>query len=142
MRVEARAPARVDLAGGTLDIPPLDLLVPGACTVNVAIDVAATAQVERIETGIEVHAIDRDIRLRFDDPSGLAADGEAPLLTGLVAHLAGEGGVRLTTDCASPAGAGLGGDFIVLADGEQLWHKLEMGDEFPEEEAILAKLRS
>lgn len=33
------------------------------------------------------------------------------------------------------------GDFIVTVDGKQLWHKREMDDEFPEESAILAKLR-
>ena len=38
-RVTARACCRVDLAGGTLDIWPLGLLHPGACTVNLAIDV-------------------------------------------------------------------------------------------------------
>ena len=37
--------------------------------------------------------------------------------------------------------AGGGGNFIVLADGEQLWHKRQMDGEFPEHEAILAKLR-
>ena len=39
MRVEARAPARVDLAGGTVDIWPLYLFHPGAQTVNIAIRV-------------------------------------------------------------------------------------------------------
>src|SRR5271165_3019161 len=37
MRVEARAPARVDLAGGTVDIWPLYLFHPGVQTVNIAI---------------------------------------------------------------------------------------------------------
>ncbi|HEX5760665.1 MAG TPA: hypothetical protein VF121_15870, partial [Thermoanaerobaculia bacterium] len=37
-----RAWCRVDLAGGTLDIWPLGLLHPGARTVNLAIDLAAT----------------------------------------------------------------------------------------------------
>lgn len=37
---------------------------------------------------------------------------------------------------------GSGGDFIVIADGEQLWHKREMGDGFPEEAAIVAQLAS
>ena len=37
MRVESRAPARVDLAGGTVDIWPLYLFHPGAQTVNIAI---------------------------------------------------------------------------------------------------------
>ena len=33
-RVAASAPSRIDLAGGTLDIWPISLLVPGAVTVN------------------------------------------------------------------------------------------------------------
>lgn len=32
------------------------------------------------------------------------------------------------------------GDFIVTADGRELWNKRQMGDEFPEEAAIVAKL--
>ncbi|HYH44993.1 MAG TPA: hypothetical protein VEG34_04860, partial [Thermoanaerobaculia bacterium] len=47
--VTARAWCRVDLAGGTLDIWPLGLFHPGARTVNVAIDVAATVRLERRE---------------------------------------------------------------------------------------------
>ena len=37
---------------------------------------------------------------------------------------------------------GGGGDFIVVADGRQLWHKRRMGDAFPEHETILAELRA
>jgi predicted Rdx family selenoprotein len=32
------------------------------------------------------------------------------------------------------------GDFIVIADGQELWHKRQMGDEFPENQVILDKL--
>ena len=109
MEVVARTPTRIDLAGGTLDIPPLDLLVPGASTLNVAIDLTAVARAESIESGVEVHAVDRDIHLQFDDPGDLEADRQAPLLTGLLQHFTPSGGIRLTTDCGSPAGAGLGG---------------------------------
>src|SRR6185503_19959421 len=35
--IAASAPTRIDLAGGTLDIWPLSVLVPGALTLNVAI---------------------------------------------------------------------------------------------------------
>jgi hypothetical protein len=42
--VTARAWCRVDLAGGTLDLWPLGLLHPGARTVNLAIDLAATVR--------------------------------------------------------------------------------------------------
>src|SRR6201997_1515959 len=37
MRIESKAPTRVDLAGGTLDIWPLYLFHPGAVTINAAI---------------------------------------------------------------------------------------------------------
>jgi len=33
------------------------------------------------------------------------------------------------------------GDFIVTADGVELWNKRQMEDEFPEPETILAKLK-
>ena len=42
-----RAPSRIDLAGGTLDIWPISVIVPGAVTVNVAVELRATATVER-----------------------------------------------------------------------------------------------
>lgn len=34
------------------------------------------------------------------------------------------------------------GDFIVTADGRELWNKRAMDDEFPEPSAIVAKLRA
>ena len=37
-RVEARAPTRIDLAGGTVDLWPLFLLHDDPVTVNAAID--------------------------------------------------------------------------------------------------------
>lgn len=32
------------------------------------------------------------------------------------------------------------GDFIVTADGKQLWDKKRMGDDFPEEQEIIDRL--
>jgi D-glycero-alpha-D-manno-heptose-7-phosphate kinase len=45
--VTVRAWCRVDLAGGTLDIWPLGLFHPDACTVNVAIDLAVSVQLRQ-----------------------------------------------------------------------------------------------
>jgi len=39
--VKASAPARIDLSGGTLDIPPLCYFVPDTLTINLAIDLRA-----------------------------------------------------------------------------------------------------
>jgi predicted Rdx family selenoprotein len=33
------------------------------------------------------------------------------------------------------------GNFIVIADGRQLWHKREMDNEFPRNDQVLAQLR-
>ena len=63
--VEAEAPIRIDLSGGTLDIPPLDLLVPGASTLNVAINLTATATVSTLEEGWEIRSADQGIQRRF-----------------------------------------------------------------------------
>lgn len=34
------------------------------------------------------------------------------------------------------------GDFIVTADGRELWNKRQMGNEFPDDDAIVAALRA
>src|ERR1044072_9281062 len=46
LRIETRAPTRIDLAGGTLDIWPLYLFHPGATTLNAAIGLRAHARIE------------------------------------------------------------------------------------------------
>jgi predicted Rdx family selenoprotein len=35
---------------------------------------------------------------------------------------------------------GGGGNYIITADGIELWHKRRMGNDFPEDELILGKL--
>ena len=51
MKIVAKAPCRVDLAGGTLDIWPLYLFHPGAVTVNFAVQVYATCTVRERNDG-------------------------------------------------------------------------------------------
>lgn len=34
------------------------------------------------------------------------------------------------------------GDFIVTVDGDELWNKRQMGDQFPDEPALVEKIRS
>jgi len=115
-RVEARAPSRIDLAGGTVDLWPLSLLTRDPLTVNAAIDLHARAVVERTsEPGLAIVSKDRKLSARV--PRGLDLDGAlaaAPpglgFLVRLARHFLGDAdGVRVTTDCAAPAGSGLGG---------------------------------
>src|SRR5436309_1263256 len=119
-RVEARAPTRIDLAGGTIDLWPLFLLHDDPITVNAAIDLYARATIESTRDGsIELVSADRDSRARFASPARLRASLKQPspeleFPARLAAHfLGGEGSphvsCRITTDCQAPAGSGLGG---------------------------------
>ena len=60
MIIESSAPTRVDLAGGTIDIPPLFLFHEGAATVNFAVNLMATCRLEtRTDDKIFIKSIDR-----------------------------------------------------------------------------------
>jgi D-glycero-alpha-D-manno-heptose-7-phosphate kinase len=63
MIIESSAPTRVDLAGGTIDIPPLFLFHEGALTVNFAINLMARCRIEtRDDDKIVLESIDRDLK--------------------------------------------------------------------------------
>src|SRR5438874_9605757 len=74
LRIEARAPTRIDLAGGTLDIWPLYLFHPGALTVNCAITRYASCVIETQSGGPKrgsIRLVSRDTR-REESFSSLA----------------------------------------------------------------------
>lgn len=104
--VTVRAWCRVDLAGGTLDIWPLGLFHPGARTVNVALDLAATVQLARSggpgyrvrqgESAVEVSSLEE-----------LAGRPETALV-GVIASHFDLSPFDLTLASDSPRGGGLG----------------------------------
>ena len=111
MRVQARAPARVDLAGGTVDIWPLYLFHPGAETVNIAIRRYAGCVVEtRSDNRIVLESEDQGQEESFDSFADLArAESHLPLLRELVLHFEPQRGLSIRTSSQVPAGAGLAG---------------------------------
>ena len=113
MRIEARAPTRIDLAGGTLDIWPLYLFHPGALTVNCAITRYASCVIETQSMGRGIHLLSRDTKRQEAFPSLAALERtrryRLPLLAHLVRFFRPRMGLRLTTDSQAPAGAGIGG---------------------------------
>jgi D-glycero-alpha-D-manno-heptose-7-phosphate kinase len=111
MRVEARAPVRVDLAGGTVDIWPLYLFHPGALTVNIAIRRHANCVVEtRADRRLVFISQDRRIRESFESLGELARGKSAlPLLRELLLFFEPRRGLTIKTTAQAPAGAGLGG---------------------------------
>jgi D-glycero-alpha-D-manno-heptose-7-phosphate kinase len=109
--VTASAPTRVDLAGGTIDIWPISLLVPGAITVNLSIELRARAVVESRDDD-RVTIVSRDRSRRATRRLPIAEDGVSgplSLLLRLVRAFNPESGIELVTEAAAPAGAGLGG---------------------------------
>lgn len=105
-----RAPARIDLAGGTVDIWPICLIEPGAVTVNLAIDRWATATVVQREDGrVLLVAADRKVRARHADRAALAAEARLPLHREVALAFGGDGGIEVRTRSGVPAGSGLGG---------------------------------
>jgi D-glycero-alpha-D-manno-heptose-7-phosphate kinase len=114
MIIESKAPTRVDLAGGTLDIWPLYLFHPGALTINAAISRYASCVIETAPPDSKkVKLVSRDTKREenFSSPAALARAGRyrLPLLAEIVKFYEPKGGFTLTTDSEAPTGAGIGG---------------------------------
>lgn len=112
MIIESSAPTRVDLAGGTIDIPPLFLFHEGASTVNFAVDLMAKCRIEtRSDDVIELISIDRQVELEssLDKLAELKNEPRLELLAKLVYFFKPETGFTMTTESQAPAGAGLAG---------------------------------
>ena len=113
----ATSPTRIDLAGGTLDIWPLNLLVDRALTLNVAIDLWATVVLEELPESsgksrgcrAEIQSLDQEVQEVWEDAGSPPADTKLPLIAECVRFLEPTTGFRLTARCEAPAGSGLGG---------------------------------
>jgi D-glycero-alpha-D-manno-heptose-7-phosphate kinase len=117
MRITAKAPCRVDLAGGTLDIWPLYLFHANAVTVNFAVDRYTSCVLEtRPDSKIVLRSRDLNQDETFDSIDHLrsAKRYKLPLLAWLVRHFAPDTGFDLSTDSEAPAGAGISGSSALI----------------------------
>ncbi len=112
MIIESSAPTRVDLAGGTIDIPPLFLFHEGAATVNFAVSLLAHCRIEtRSDDRVILESIDQNQTVETN-VRGLASLKDEPrleLLAKLVYFFRPDVGFHMTTRSEAPAGAGLAG---------------------------------
>lgn len=97
----------MDLAGGTLDIWPVGLLVERAATVNVAISLRATATV-RFAPRWRVLSPQRGVDVQADDPEPLFHEPFTALGGRLAAFFTREP-VEVRFETTAPPGSGLGG---------------------------------
>jgi len=112
MIIESSAPTRVDLAGGTIDIPPLFLFHEGAATVNFAVSLLARCRIEtRDDERIILESVDQNaiVETSVGSISTLKDESRLELLSKLVYFFRPETGFHMTTESEAPAGAGLAG---------------------------------
>ena len=112
MIIESSAPTRVDLAGGTIDIPPLFLFHEGAATVNFAVNLLAKCRIETRDDGrIMLESVDRGEKFEvdLDNIDSLKDEPRLELLSKLVYFFRPETGFNMITESHAPAGAGLAG---------------------------------
>src|SRR5918997_5681923 len=138
MTIEATAPTRVDLAGGTIDIWPLYLFHPGATTVNFAVSLDATCRIEpRADDQIILESRDRGVSFetRLSAVEELAREERLELISKLVHFFRPERGFHLVANSQAPAGAGLGGSSALAIACIGALNKL-VGDRYDERKYV------
>ena len=122
MRVSAKAPCRVDLAGATLDIWPLYLFHDNVVTLNFAIDRytycdIVTGDATRDDSAIVLRSRDLAREETFASFEALRAAKRyrLPLLALLVRFFAPEQGITVESASEAPAGAGISGSSSLMS---------------------------
>src|SRR2546430_6946006 len=127
MKILSKAPCRVDLAGGTLDIWPLYLYHDNAVTLNFAVDRYASCMLEaRPDKKIVLRSRDMGAEEVFPHLEALrsARRYRLPLLAYIVKFFAPSAGVNLSTDSEAPAGAGISGSSTLIIAIASAFNKL------------------
>ncbi|MDQ7825487.1 MAG: hypothetical protein RDV48_21995 [Candidatus Eremiobacteraeota bacterium] len=115
MKVTVTAPARIDLAGGTLDIFPLYIFEGGGMTVNMAIDMVSMAQVETVGgREIIIKSLDLGEEARAESLEELAPSGVLELVMRAVKFCAPREGLHISIKNMAPKGSGLGASSSLL----------------------------
>ena len=140
MIIDSRAPTRIDLSGGTLDLWPLHLFFERTMTINLGIDLWAQTHLEAVISGTP-HAVlraeDQKIEQKVSwekilSPEPLALPPQLELHGKLLRFFARKrktpphGSLLLQTQARSPAGAGLGGSStlsVSLAGALSAWSR-------------------
>jgi len=117
MKITAKAPCRVDLAGGTIDIWPLYLYHENAVTVNFAVNRYASCEIEtRADARIRLRSLDLKGEEEFDSIEALRAAKKyrLPLAAYMVRYFRPETGLDIVTNSEAPAGAGISGSSTLI----------------------------
>ncbi len=107
--LRSRAPLRIDLAGGTLDIPPVaESMKGGGVTLNAAISMYAYTSVYPIKKGIILQSSDYGMTVKLKDSNSIKYDKRLDLLKAMVKVLGLKRAVKMITKVDSPPQSRLG----------------------------------
>ncbi len=112
--VRAVVPNRIDLAGGTLDIFPLYLLVPGSCTVNAAIGVHSHVEIRPIRGSARIVAEGVTRPREAGDTHRFPRKGPFGLVAAALRTYPAMNGVEFRYRNEAPVGTGLGASSALL----------------------------
>jgi D-glycero-alpha-D-manno-heptose-7-phosphate kinase len=104
----------VDLAGGTLDIYPLYLLVPGSMTVNAAIRVRSRVEVTSVRGPARLYSEDFSLGERAADTHGFSTGGKLGLIASALRFFPRVREIELRFRNEAPLGSGLGASSSLL----------------------------
>ncbi len=113
--VEATAPTRIDLAGGTVDLWPLYLFHPGAVTINAAIDLRVRVRVEPVKgSGIRLTDQNADRTVTWNLRTKNSGHPGYELFAQVLRHFSVSQGLHIDFRSNVPRGAGLAGSSALL----------------------------
>ena len=108
-------PNRVDIAGGTLDIYPLYLLIGDAMTVNAAVAVRSEVSVRPFRRGAaRLSSGNFGTAVTAVDTHGFPPGGKIGLLSRALRHYPAVSGVEIRVRNEAPVGSGLGASSALL----------------------------
>ena len=114
--VTAQGSVRVDLLGGTLDLNPINVILPNVVTLNLATSLKAKVIISEIDfDGVEIISRDYNSTDRFQSKDFTETNlqrgffGNLSFIAQILNLFGLKKGVRLELESGSPAGAGLGG---------------------------------
>lgn len=109
--IECKAPTRVDLCGGTLDISPLHRLIINPVTLNIAVGLYAKVKGRSLDSNVfSLKSVDQGLVVKgsYND---VIKTKELPIVGLVLEHLWKEAwpALEIEVSAESPKGAGLGG---------------------------------
>lgn len=136
MKLKCKAPMRIDLAGGTLDIAPLYLFEEGSMTINAAITIYSEVEVETREYGgVTIISDDLGEEVSAPDASSLDPAAGLDLLARIVRFYNPPQSMVIRTRNNVHKGSGLGASSSLLVALSHAMNRL-IGEKYNPEQII------